>query len=561
MPDLNPELIAALQAQGYLDPNSPGARVNPFQLPGAQRDAAMARANEQLPPPPQAAAPPPAAPNAPGNAAPPSAPMATGALNPTEQMLSSKLIAAGVPTTVPQSANTQMKMGANAPKVEGIFENKPEGEKAPPAWKPSFSQTAVPGGWKSTVSEPVRGEYENAMQRLAGAPEQQAIVQGEANEHTAKMYESQAAQLGELMMHQQQARQERARKLDELGNDYRRLAEESANDKVDPQRWWGNKDTGSQIMGVIGILFSGFGKGPNQAMQMYDRMMTADIDAQKHDIAQKGKKAEAVHSLYAQKLKQFGDEDAADLATRAQMNEQFKLQAMSEALRTQSPALIAKAQELGAQVDLNNAKIHQGLEQWKNGGIIGGPTPEDQKRAFEMVKSGMVNPKTGAPLTPTEALQMAMAVRGAAPDPLHGIVKPGAGGKADKHDIAASELAESGQKPVEALGAWDRVTAGLSHIPGVGFAFAGTEGAKKERAQKASNVAPLGYMHAGVGIRNYEDMVHAGDPLLIKSTDTQEVINQKLALRALGGEGMKRAIDEARKHPGGSGGGEKDDEE
>lgn len=531
---IDPELMAKLQAAGWLDPKGTPAPGGAGALPAVPQVAA--------------------APNMPAfNAGAP--PPEVGS---REAAIQARLTS---PVTPMKLENPD----APAPRARGVFEE-PEGgapkQTETSGWTPPRPVATGPKS-VSVVSPTIRAEYDAALNKLKDAPEREAGAQAAADEQMAAGYENRAQQMGDLMLKQDAARKDRQAKLDALGADYKRLQDEAANDKIEPGRWFASKDTASQVLGILGMMFSGWGKGPNQGVAMFERMQNADIEAQKHDIAQKGKKAEALHTLYGQKLKQFGDEDAADLATRAQMNEQFKLLAMAEALRTGSSVKIAQAQTLGAQMDLKNAQIHQSLEKFVTGGSTGGITPQDQQRAFDLIKSGAVNPNTGAPLTPNEAIQMAMSLRGAAPSPGHGIQKPGsgAGGKADKHDIAASELEQSGKTPIESLGAWDMLMAGAAQAPVVGPLFRGTEGAAKSRAIEGSNLAPLGYAHAGVGIRNFRDMQHAADPILIKPTDSQKVINQKLAQRILLGKEMKQGIDTARRHPGGSGREEKDEDD
>lgn len=509
MADLDPELMKQLKAQGFL--------AEPLS---AMRGAPAA----------------------------PVAPPASAPLSPTEQMLSGGLQGAGVPQTVkagPAGA-------AAAPRAQGIFEGgeAPEGGGAP-QWKPPAAHAVAPHA-VSTVSPGIRTEYDAAYGNMAGGAEETARAQGVANERMATMNDQHAEAMGKLMREQDLQRKVRTQALEGQMADYKRLQDEAADQKVNPDHWWGSKNVGEKALGVIGIIFGGLSQGQghgNPAMDLMNQFINRDIDAQKANIAQKGKKAEGAQNLYAQKLAQFGNEDAADLATRAQMQEQFKLQLQSEALRSGSPVLMAKAEEQAGPIALEQAKTHSQMEKWAIGGTAGGASAEDQKRAFEMVKGGMTNPNTGKPVTPDEAIQIAMNLRGAAPSTGYGVAKPGkaGGGKADKEDLAAARLEESGKRPIESLGAWDRVTAAGSHIPGVGLAFQGTEGARKEQAIKASNVPVYGYAHTGLGMRRTEDMEHATGALMIQPSDTQARINQKLALRALTARDMKAAIEEAKK--------------
>jgi|SRR5882724_852008 len=459
----------------------------------------------------------------------------------------------------------QASQGGGAPRAEGVFDTQPSGgeaEKAPAFALPA--QKTTPAHSIGLVSPGIRNEYDTAMQQRGAVPAQESTAQDTANQRMASLYEQQSAQLGKQMFAENAARQKRTEALDAQMNDYKRLQDEAANQKEDPGRWWGSKNAGEKVLGVIGIILGGLSQGQghgNPALDLMNKSVDNDIAAQKANIVQKGKKSEVAYNIYAQKIKQFGDESAADLAARAQMLEQFKLQAQSEALRSQSPILQARAKDLGAQIQLEQAKLHQGLEHWQQGGTAGGITAEDQKRAFELYKSGQA-------VSMPQAIQAALALRGAAPTQgLPTLVKPGHAGNPAAGDLANSNLLESSKNAPEALGVGERITAGLSHLPGVGPLFQGTEGARKELAIKAANTPVLGFAHKELGARTPEAQEHMAEALLIKPSDSEERIKQKYALRALVARGGMSAA-EAAKRVGGaapSGGGsesssEKDEE-
>lgn len=528
---IDPETLAKLQAQGWLDAPAPPAPKAAFEsheapppnfsMPGSERENAI-RAE----------------------------------------------------LTRPITPRPDMAPGGR-PRAEGVFSDAPgggaPGEAPAPQWKMPPTH-AVAGKWAPTASPGVVHEYNTALAAKQEAPTEVAGAQVQGDERMARLYDTQAKAVGEQMLQQDAARRKRTEALDAQMADYKRLQDEAANQKEDPGRWWGSKSAGEKMLGVIGIIFGGLSQGQghgNPAMDLMNRSIDQDIAAQKANIAQKSKKAEAAYNIYAQKLKQFGDTDAADMATKAQMQEQFKLQMMAEAARSGSPVRMAQAKEQAAAIQLEQAKEHRGLEAWQKGGVAGGITEADQKRAFELYKSGMVDPKTGHPIEMNQALQAALALRGVAPMqglPTLGKAGSGKGGKADKEELAATRLEESSKSAPESLGAWDRVTAGLSHLPGAGVLFQGTEGARKEQAIGASNVPIYGYAHVGLGMRRTEDMEHAAGALMIQPKDSQARINQKMALRALVARGQMNAIDAAKKIGGGvdSGPSEKsssDDEE
>lgn len=509
IPPIDPALMAQLQAQGYI--------------------ADPANAPKRFPQGPPVGAPPPGPPPAP--------------LSPIEQMLSGGLQAAGVPKTVAPPPGGPGAPGTPGAAPQGVFDQQsPERAQAPGSgWTPPGPSRPGPSHAVSTVSPEIRNLYEKSFdeRRLAQADESKALVA--QNEQAAAGIDREVEARNSMRLHQEMQRRVRQDALDKYEADARRLQAEASNMKVDPNRagWDDGELIGAAIAGIFGA-WSGHNKGGGGMMSMVNDRIARDIDAQKANIANKQKGADAASNLFSKKLQQFGDADAADLATRNQMLEEVKLKAQADAMRSGSPLKMAQAKEAAAQIDFEQAKNQQGLERWTQGGSANGITPEDQKRAFEL------HTKYGMPIN--QAIQAAMALRGAAPS--EGLPQPhkqGAGGKADKEDLAAARLEESSKRPLESLGVGDRITAGLSHLPVAGPLFQGTEGARKEQAIEASNVPVYGYAHTGLGMRRTEDMEHAAGALMPKPGDSQARINQKLALRALVARDMKQAIIEAKK--------------
>jgi len=95
-----------------------------------------------------------------------------------------------------------------------------------------------------------------------------------------------------------------------------RMFEDVKNAKIDPNRFLESRDTGQKILAGIGMLFSGMGSGltgqPNMAMDVINRAIDRDIDAQKFNIH----KNQNALSWYA---KQTGDELQASSLLRAQL--------------------------------------------------------------------------------------------------------------------------------------------------------------------------------------------------------------------------------------------------
>lgn len=397
--------------------------------------------------------------------------------------------------------------------------------------------TTVGAHSSSNVSPEIRKEYDAALKSREGLPREEANAQIGANEAQANLLDKQQAALGTQMLESQNAQRARSAALDSQMADYKRFQDDASNQKVDPQRAWGSRSAASKALGVVGILLSSFGEahtGQNSAMNVINKQINDDIDSQKGEIAGKQKKADAAQNMYQMKVRQFGDEGAADIATRAQMLEQYKVQLQSEALRTGSPILIAKAKEAAAQMGLEQAKLHSQLETWHQTGTAGGLTAEDQKRAFELAKDyNMPVP---------QAIQMVLAIRGVAPSA--GLQAPHKDSKGGGEESAANALINRDAPPALSLG--DRIEAGAASLPLVGKAFQGTEGAQKALAQEASNIPVLGYGHKVLGARTPEAQEHVMKALIVQPGDSQGRITQKLALQA-------KIASESRKGGGGGG--------
>jgi len=496
--DIDPAVLAKLQAQGWLTPGgqlAPGPAPPP--APMAHQDPSMGYGSQGTP-------------------------------GDTRQDAIRQMI------TSPITPRPQMAPPGAAP-AQGDFANTPNGA-APgtSAFKPPAAK-AVPAQATSNVSPQTRQMYENAMQSQAAVPNEEAAATGTMNERQAHLLDEQEKALGAQSLEQANARRKRTDALDAQMADYKRLQDEASAEKINPEQWWGSKSFGEKALGVIGIILGGFSQGAgrgNPAMEMMNRMVDQNIEAQKSAIAGKQHRAEAAQNMYQQKLRQFGDENAAEMATRSQMLEQFNLQTRAEALRSQSPILQAKAKDVSAQIQLEQAKLHQGLEQWHQTGAAGGVTKEDAARAAELLKGGFG-------LTPNQALQAAMALRGAAPNEgLPAFTKPGAGGGKGSGMEAAAMLNQGTENPPSELSFGERLEAGLANAPIVGKAFQGTSGARKSLALKSANLPAMGYAHKGLGARTPEQQEHVAEPLLLKPSDNQARINQKMGLRAMIARGM-----------------------
>lgn len=163
--------------------------------------------------------------------------------------------------------------------------------------------------------------------------------------------------------------------------------------KVDPDRYWNAKSTGSKIAAGIGMILSGAGSGvtgqPNLAAKYIEDSINKDIDAQK---GEQGK----TMNLWKMNRDALGNDLAANLATKNQYYTilQHKLQLATA--NAQTP--IAKQQAALANAEIEKEKANNNF---KLGLMKGGDVdpsvkvqflvpPERQKEVFEEIKGAQI---------------------------------------------------------------------------------------------------------------------------------------------------------------------------
>ena len=171
----------------------------------------------------------------------------------------------------------------------------------------------------------MQSQYEGALNRGA----QGQVAQ---NRETVELY-------GQKLPAQEQA----AKTFQDTMNNYRMMAEQMAQDisntKIDPKAYWANKDSGSKAMAAIGILISGMsGRTSNMAMDVIQKNIDRDIDAQKANLGKK-------QTLLSDNFRQQGNLAAAESATRAQYESIFQGKLAQMAAKTNNPMVLAQAQQ------------------------------------------------------------------------------------------------------------------------------------------------------------------------------------------------------------------------
>lgn len=159
--------------------------------------------------------------------------------------------------------------------------------------------------------------------------------------------------------------------------DLQKHANEVASQKVDPDRWMKSKTTGERVLLAIGAALSGFQSGfkggPNQVLQIMRDSINDDIEAQAKNIENSKEGLRTEQGLLADKWRLFQDGDKARAAARQEMMLDVAGQIDLEAKKWQSPAILARAQELKGALMRDFAKEgSQGVNFFKaTGGGVG----------------------------------------------------------------------------------------------------------------------------------------------------------------------------------------------
>jgi hypothetical protein len=123
---------------------------------------------------------------------------------------------------------------------------------------------------------------------------------------------------------QQQRMAERKQATDGMRRQREAAEEKFMNAEVDPDKYWADRGTPAKILGGIGILVSGLGQSmqaaggqtntSNMALDMIDKAIERDIDAQKANIQKAGQAVHLLDGALANYQQEFGDQTLAEHA-------------------------------------------------------------------------------------------------------------------------------------------------------------------------------------------------------------------------------------------------------
>jgi hypothetical protein len=207
---------------------------------------------------------------------------------------------------------------------------------------------SVQKGYETGFGQMAKGVKEGAA---AGAKE--AAATGAYLQNVTHKLED-IEQTRQRMEQDRQARsKEQVDKLDKMNQDFMQTA------SIDPNRYWSSKSTGQKVMASIGMALGGLGGHGNQAIDVLKSAIDRDVDAQKTDMEKKRIGLQGQQNVYKMMLDQFGDQRAAESATKASLLNIAEMQVKQIAAQYQGPKIQAEAQKLLGNIALEKGKAAQ----------------------------------------------------------------------------------------------------------------------------------------------------------------------------------------------------------
>lgn len=165
--------------------------------------------------------------------------------------------------------------------------------------------------------DPLNQGVEQQKQGLIAAANAGA-QQGAAEAARLKELNEQLKKQDEINQQREEERKQEFAKAEAEYNDVITKLQES---KIDPKRYWSRKSTGEKILATIGLILGGIGgglqgTGRNAALEVLNREIEADIEAQKADIEKLKGMASGKQNLLSIMRQRFGDEKQAESAAR-----------------------------------------------------------------------------------------------------------------------------------------------------------------------------------------------------------------------------------------------------
>lgn len=217
---------------------------------------------------------------------------------------------------------------------------------------------------------------------------------------------------------QAQAAERRAQRLQMLER-VEAAIQKDAEQRVNPDEFWGKMSTGDKVVAGLGVLFSAIGQGltggnQNVALSILNDRINKNIEAQKEQIARGNSRPTQLQQLYRAGLEEFGDEERATLLMRDGAYRIADNELARRAAEEKDPQVLAHIETSRAQLRQQQAENNYKLYRPPQRVQVGGMTLD---QAFKANAAYNDYAKTGADIAKGQAAA-AKDAREAAPQTL-----------------------------------------------------------------------------------------------------------------------------------------------
>jgi len=245
----------------------------------------------------------------------------------------------------------------------------------------------VGGGTRTTTqtSRPAEEGVAAALQQQARVEEntnvaeeargQAALAQAKQAQEMAKLHARQAGEIEKAQRAQADDDARYRQRVDEELVKIEQLTQE-AKQNIDPKRWWREKSTGQTILAALSMAMGAYAQGlsrgavPNTALQIIDKKIQQDIDAQLAN--RQGKRQEiadrrGILGLVSDKYQTQAEQRKAALIVGRELVAE---QSAQIAEQTNDPVIKARALETNATLRRTNAQEAQQLALTTGGNVV-----------------------------------------------------------------------------------------------------------------------------------------------------------------------------------------------
>ena len=285
------------------------------------------------------------------------------------------------PPDAPAGAPTAAYNGPGSPNWQGnaVYQPPPPGAQPPP-----IPQMPAIKPWGTGAPQEIA-----AASKAAGvAMQEKAKLEKNALDEMASLQQRSALDIQSFSAGRAERYRQRQAVSDQMERDL-------LDAKVNPNQFFEQRDTGQKVLAGIGMLFSGIGAGltgaPNLAMDVINRAIDRDIDAQKFNIG----KQQNYLSYY---VKKTGDELIATNYMKADLLDSVAAQIKAMELGMQATTVGPMAQIAYQHLRMQSAELRQRASLQEQQGQINDYNFKMQKMRLDMMQR-LLGAQPGAALT------------------------------------------------------------------------------------------------------------------------------------------------------------------